>query len=236
MEKKKMGVFLNSYEGKETITIRGPILGQKNEFYDEGDYIAPSSFKEALDQVKSDNLEVVINSQGGDVFASIEIYNMLKESGKKIKTIISGRAFSGGHIIAMAGEERLIYDNSQGLAHRASTVAWGNALDLLETVDWLEKIDENIMNIYGKVFNGTREELGTLLDKDKPINAEECLRMGFATGIIGTEEKEEERAMAFAQADIKALAEEVSKLLAENKTEEVKEEKKGLFDYFKEDK
>lgn len=241
--KEKTGIFLNRADETESITLRGPVLGNKDFFLEEGDYICPSSFEKALGEVKGDRVEVVINSQGGDVFAAIEIYNALKNSGKEVTTVISGRAFSGGHIIAMAGDERLIYNNSQGLAHRASTVAWGNALDLLETIDWLEKIDENILNIYMDNFTGSKEELEALLDEDKPINAEDCVKYGFATRVI--ENKERDLAVnisseqVFAGLDI----DEIAKLVMENLAEKEKVEKQSkiknedersdLFTFFK---
>lgn len=243
--KNKTGVFLNKADDESVITLRGPVLGSKSYFEDEGDYICPKTFNDALKACSGDRVKVIINSQGGDVFAAVEIYNALKECEKEVTTVISGRAFSGGHIIAMAGDTRLIHNNSLGLAHRASTIAWGNALELLETIDWLEKIDENIMNIYMDYFTGTREELGALLDKDKPISAEECVELGFATGIIG---KEDEGLVAAASkevavtndADIDELVNLVVERLneqkkADNKTEN-EPENKSLFKFFKEDR
>ena len=231
----KKGIVTNQ---SNRITLRGPIMGSNPGYLEEGEYISPKMFKDALDSVTGNEIEVVINSQGGDVFASIEIYNLLKESDKKVKTIISGRAFSGGHIIAMAGDERLIYDNSQGLAHRASTVAWGNALQLLETVEWLEKVDNNIANIYSSVYTGTKEELQNLLDKDVALNAQQCLDLGFATQVIKHEETvtDKEDKVVKDEIDIEALAKKVAEIMnstKETKEVENKKENKNLFQHFK---
>lgn len=227
----KKGIVTNQ---ADKITLRGPIMDSNPGYLEEGEYISPKQFKEALDSIRGNEVEVVVNSQGGDVFASIEIYNLLKDSDKRVKTVISGRAFSGGHIIAMAGDERIIYDNSQGLAHRASTIAWGNALDLLETVEWLENVDENLLTIYGEVFTGTREELENLLDEDKALNAQQCLDLGFATKVIKPQDKavaeDSKKAAALDGAELEEVAKKVAEIMKGFETEDKPE---NLFTKFK---
>lgn len=232
---------------KDVITLRGSIV-QDNYYDDDIDLITPKAVDEALENAKSDNIEVVINSGGGDVYASIEIYNKLKSLNKNITTVISGRAFSGAHLIAMAGKERLIYGNSQGLAHNSSTVSWGNKEELADVIDFLDKIDDNLIEIYMNCFNGTEDELRELMKKGSPMNAKECLEKGFATRII--EFNNDENKVVVNEnstnsksdgVDIDVVVKRVLEVL--NKTPDIKVEDnpkpeknkdKSLFRYFKE--
>ena len=51
-------------------------------------------------------IEIKINTNGGDVNHGVAIYNYFKNHPAKIKTTIMGGAHSAGSIIFLAGEER----------------------------------------------------------------------------------------------------------------------------------
>jgi ATP-dependent Clp protease protease subunit len=62
----------------------------------------------ALRQIGNQDVEVHINSPGGDMFEGIAIYNRLLEHPGKVTVKVLGLAASAASIIAMAGEEVLI--------------------------------------------------------------------------------------------------------------------------------
>ena len=66
-----------------------------------GDEVRPKLFKSELDSVDGD-LTVWLNSPGGDVLASSEIYNALKEHNGKITVKVDSLAASAASVIAMA--------------------------------------------------------------------------------------------------------------------------------------
>lgn len=228
-------------EDRDVINLRGSIVSNST-LGTEGSYITPVDVSKALKDVKSNNVYIVINSSGGDVYASIEIYNMLKGLNKNITTVISGRAFSGAHVIAMAGSERLIYENSQGLAHNSSTVSWGNKEELADVIDFLDKIDDNLITIYMNHFKGNEEELRDLMKKGQAMNADECLEHGFATKIIkDLKDKEEEgdekdysnsTSLDGDGVDIEKIVNRVLEVIENSKQEE--KEDVSIFKYFKE--
>ena len=51
-----------------------------------------------------EEIEVVINSNGGDVFQGIAIGNLLKSNKAKVNVVINGLAAGAASIIAMAGD------------------------------------------------------------------------------------------------------------------------------------
>lgn len=131
-----------------------------------------------------EEIDVVINSNGGDVFQGIAIGNLLKENKAKINVIINGIAASAASIIAMAGDSIQIYPNAQLMIHRASTWEEGNIDDFRRVVDRLESIGKSVKASYKTRFNGTDDELEELLVAEKFMDAETALNYGFVDEII----------------------------------------------------
>lgn len=131
-----------------------------------------------------EEIDVVINSNGGDVFQGIAIGNLLKANKAKINIIINGLAASAASIIAMAGDTVQIFPNAQLMIHRASTWAEGNVDVFRQTADQLESIDKSVKSSYKKRFNGSDEELDELLIAEKFMDAESALNYGLVDEII----------------------------------------------------
>lgn len=109
--------------------------------------VSPSRVKEMLDKA-SDEVVVHISSYGGDAFAGIAIYNLLKDSGKKITTQIDSIGASSASIIAMAGEEIVFSTGAQIMIHNPSTCCWGDKAEFEKTIASLDKCKSAIIEIY----------------------------------------------------------------------------------------
>lgn len=159
---------------------------------DEESIISAKEVKKALKNLKGKNINVHINSGGGDVFESIAIGNLLKQHEGKVNIIIDGLAGSGASVVAMAGEKITMFPNSMMMIHKAWTIAVGNADELRKTADDLEKIDKAVKSSYQNRFVGTDDELKDLIAEESWLTAEECLAFGFCDEIVeeSTEEKE----------------------------------------------
>lgn len=141
--------------------------------------------KKVLDSLDGkEEIDVVINSNGGDVFQGIAIGNLFKANKAKINIIINGVAASAASIIAMAGDSIQIYPNAQLMIHRASTWAEGNVDVFRQTADQLESIDKSVTASYKSRFNGSDEELTDLLVAEKYLDAESALNYGLVDEII----------------------------------------------------
>jgi ATP-dependent protease ClpP protease subunit len=146
-----------------------------------GDSLSAKDFmkqlKELPDSVK--NLDIRINSPGGDVFDGISIYNILKQH-KAYKTVyIDGMAASIASIIALAGDEIVMSEGALYMIHLPWTFAGGNKNKLLETVDLLEKIEDQMVNIYFRKTKKDKNEIKAMLSKETWMSAEEALDHGF---------------------------------------------------------
>lgn len=138
-----------------------------------------------------DNLNVYINSYGGEVGEGLAIYNSLKRFKGKVKTYADGFVCSIASVIFMVGEERIMNKASALLIHNAWSYESGDANALRKAADDLDVINNLSVQLYLEKINLTEEKLREYLDKETWINAEDALSYGFATSI---EEKKEEKA------------------------------------------
>ena len=149
-----------------------------------GDYITMEEVKNAFAEIKGDEVEIHINSRGGDVYTSVAIGNYIKDSEKKATIIVDAIAASGGSIITMAGDKIKMYPNSLMMIHRAACMTYGNAADLRKVADALDKFDEAVQASYLHHFKGTKEELKAMIYEETYLTAEECLTLGLCDEII----------------------------------------------------
>ena len=151
-------------------------------FFDEG--ITGKSVNEALKAMGSVNtITVHVNSPGGAVFDGLAIYNLLAQHKAKIVVEIDGLAASAASVIAMAGDEIRMAENALMMIHPASSMAFGTADDMRDTADILEKITDNLVNIYTARTGRPREELAALVDNETWLTASEALELGLITDI-----------------------------------------------------
>lgn len=146
--------------------------------------VQASDFRTALAAVKAKVLNVEINSPGGDVFAGLAIYNMLRASGKEIVVKVMGVAASAASLIAMAGDKIVMPKNTFMMVHNPWSFAMGNADELRETADTLDKIGVSLLNTYVNRTGKTEDEIKPLLAKDTWLTADEALEMGFADEVV----------------------------------------------------
>ena len=134
------------------IYLYGDIVSDADVWYDSD--VSPMRVKEMLDKAGN---EVVahISSLGGDAFAGIAIYNLLKDSGKKITTQIDSIGASSASIIAMAGEEIVFGTGAQIMIHNPSTCCWGDKAEFEKVINSLDACKQSIIDIYGShAING----------------------------------------------------------------------------------
>ena len=154
----------------------------------ENDVEGASLCKE-IQNIKSKQINVYINSYGGSVSSGLAIYNQLKQHSAKVTTINAGFGCSIASVIFMAGDERLMSNASLLMCHMPWTICQGNAKELRKQAEDLDKIAQASITAYMEKINISEEELVELLDNETWLTAQECLEMGFATGVI--DEKEE---------------------------------------------
>ena len=136
-----------------------------------------------LREIMASNINVHINSYGGDVFEGLAIYNTLRGSGKHITTICDGCACSAASVVFMAGTERIMSRASLLMIHNAWTIAIGNSDELHKQADDLETITQASVEVYKQAASISEEEIKELMDNETWILPEQAKEWGFATSI-----------------------------------------------------
>lgn len=231
----KPKVELVEENGKEKLYLYGSIVEEvpTNWWTGEeipGDYITMEMVKEAFNQIKGNDVEIHLNSKGGDVYASVAIGNYIKDSNKNVTIIIDAIAASGGSIIAMAADEIKMYPNSLMMIHRASVMTYGNCDGLRKIATDLEKFDKAVLASYSEHFKGEERELERLIKDETYLTAEECITLGFADAII---EKPKEEIVQEEVSVKNSLLEKYKITNQDQKKLEVKNESKNLINRFK---
>lgn len=134
-----------------------------------------------LAELDVDEIDVHINSYGGEVAEGLAIFNALKNCKAKVNTYCDGFACSIASVIFMAGEERIMSEASLLMIHNAWTYTAGNANELRKSADDLDKITQASINAYMRVVNIKEDELKQKMDEETWITPYEALEWGFAT-------------------------------------------------------
>lgn len=154
------------------------------------DYTCPAGVKATIDSLKDgEDLEIVVNSGGGDVMAGQEIYAMLKKAsaaGHKTVCEIQSLAASAASMIACACDVVRMSSTSWFMIHCASSYAAGNHKDMEHMAKVLSVADEAIAQAYvGKTGASLEQVLAWMNDEDELwLSAPKCVEMHFADEII----------------------------------------------------
>lgn len=156
----------------------------------ENEPVSAKFVSDFLDQNKdADEVVVRINSPGGDVQEGWAIHDLLVNSGKKIKTIGEGKIYSIATIIFLAGTEREIYSNADGLIHNPYIPPYTLADqyesdDLIKIAESLQSEEAKILNFYVEKTGSDESKLAKLMKEDTKLSAQDMLDLGFATKIL----------------------------------------------------
>lgn len=134
-----------------------------------------------LEFANGDDIEVRVNSPGGDVFEGIAIYNMFNQYSGAVKVVVDGLAASIASIIALGGDEVVMNEGSFFMIHNPWSGAMGEANDFRKQADVLDAIRDQLLGIYKKATNLSEEEIVSMMDEETWLNAEQSIEMGFAT-------------------------------------------------------
>ena len=147
------------------------------------DDVTPQLFKDELESGTGD-IEVWLDSPGGDVMAATQIYNMLKNYKGKVTVKIDSLAASAASVVAMAGDEILMSPLSLMLIHNPLTVAAGNVDDMQKAIDMLDEVKESIINAYELKTGLSRAKISHLMDCETWLSAKKAVELHFADGIL----------------------------------------------------
>lgn len=127
------------------------------------------------------NINIYINSLGGSVKEGLSIYNQLKRHSAYKTVYIDGYCASIASVIAMAGDKIVMPKNTVMMVHNVWSEVAGNAKQLREEADRLDKLNviavESYLEKAGEKL--TEEKIRALMDEESILKASECLELGL---------------------------------------------------------
>lgn len=178
------------------------------------DATAPRSIRQVLQDAKGEDVDVIINSGGGDVMAGTEIYTALREYAGKVKIRIQSFAASAAAVIAMAGESEMS-PVAQLMIHNVSSYAQGDNRDMEHMSQVLANANKALAAAFTAKSGKTEEEVLALMDRESWFTAEQAVQEGFVDRVMFAERSQQ-------SAPVKLAASHGSGLLPQNVIEYAK--------------
>lgn len=149
--------------------------------------VTAKDFAAELDAIEASEIDLHINSSGGDVFDGFAIYNILNDHPATVRTIVDGFAASIASIIALAGDEIHVHEASIVMIHDPWGVGIGNAKELRELADILDKtIAAPMAKLYADRMDRPIDEIRDLMESETWWTGEEAVEAGFASHLISS--------------------------------------------------
>lgn len=136
------------------------------------------------------NKEIIfyINSEGGDVYDALAIYDTMQSCKCDIKTIALGKAMSAAAWILLAGTpgKRCAHPHTRIMLHEASACLDGKTSDLKDQYMEVETLDNLYMDIFKKhtKIDKDYKELKLWLSKDVYMSSQKAEEMGIIDEIV----------------------------------------------------
>lgn len=139
------------------------------------------------------DVQVYLNTIGGDVFAANEIVNIISDFVKETGGTVTGR---GGAIVASAGTFIAVHiptftmaSNGQFMIHKPQAYTRGTADQLESSVRLLRNLEDQYAEAYAKRTKKKAEDIKALYEKaDYWMTAKEAKEQGFIDTIEGEEQ------------------------------------------------
>lgn len=146
------------------------------------------SHQDVLDQLaligQVDNLEIQINSKGGDIWESVGIYNDLNQY-KARKTVYIGIALSCASWIACVGDEIFIAENGICMYHDGRFNPGSATVDELDKcAEMARTVNQQMANTYAKRTGIPQSEIEKGMKETTWLNAKSAVEKGFAHKVI----------------------------------------------------
>ena len=143
-------------------------------------YAVMTRFDNFITYNKDKDINLVLSSYGGDVYAMLGTIDYFKTLPVKVNTHCVGACMSAAAVILACGTgKRTMTANSTVMVHEGSAFEAGKTSDVLKGADHLKKLLENINRILGEVTNKSQEFWEGVSKQDTYLTAQECLDYGI---------------------------------------------------------
>ncbi len=187
-----MEVLVKSSNGINMVTADSKLLSQRKIFI-EGE-ITSETAMEFIKQVillnaedPKRNIDVLINSPGGDINSGMLMYDVIQSSGAPIRIFCTGKAYSMGAVLFACGNNgRYMLPHSELMLHEpllGSSVR-GNCSSIKSLSESLSEAKQKMNEILAKHTGKSVKELEKATSYDHFFDAKESIAFGLCDEIV----------------------------------------------------
>lgn len=144
-----------------------------------------------LRDITAPQIDLHLNSPGGDVWDGIAILNALLQHPAHVTAYVDGVAASIASVIAMGADEVEMGLGAQLMIHDASTIALGNAAEMQAAADLLDKVSDNIAGVYAARTGLPAAHWREQMRAETWFNADEAVEAGLAHRMVAPQADEQ---------------------------------------------
>ena len=148
-------------------------------------------FSAALSAVSAPSVTLRINSNGGEVFEALAIYDLIRTSGKNFNAEVFGLCASAATLIALACDRVELAENATWMIHEIKCGVYGTVADVDKMRETMEALRDKVYSIYEAKTCKDRATLEKTCSFDHYMTAQEALEFGFIDGILAASPAEE---------------------------------------------
>ena len=142
--------------------------------------IGASDFVQALNGLDVDEIQLRVNSPGGDVYDAYAIMNALERHAATVTATVDGLAASAATIVINGADKVIMGRGSELMIHEPSMVAIGDPQDLASASKSLDKTADGIAGLYASKAGGTAAEWRGAMRAETWYSAAEAVAAGLA--------------------------------------------------------
>ncbi len=183
--------WLFAIRGESTDTLDIDVYDEIGKSWWNEDAVSAKDVRDKLKEAKGvKTINLRVNSGGGGVFEGLAIYNLLNQHPAKVVAHVDALAASMASVIIMAADEIHISESALVMVHAPWSYAVGNADEMREQADLLDKLKGQLIDIYvarnGKI---DRDKISELVDAETWMTGQEAVDQGFADKVVKSKAK-----------------------------------------------
>lgn len=130
-------------------------------------------------------VDVRINSNGGEVYSGIAIFNALKNSKADITIYVDGIAASMASVIALCGKPVQMSRYARLMLHSVQGGCYGNKDEMKDCIREIEALEDTLCEMYATRMGKAKDEIRAMYfdGRDHWLRADEALALGLIDGI-----------------------------------------------------
>ena len=138
-----------------------------------------------------EDIEIYLNSPGGQVYAGLGIYDTIQFISSNVSTICTGMAASMGAVLLCAGEKgkRSALQHSRVMIHQPLGGTQGQASDIQIVAREIDKLKKELYEIIAQHSNKTYDQVCRDGDRDFWMDSKEALEYGMIDEILKPDSK-----------------------------------------------